>query len=245
MSLLAIDIGNTNIGLAVFSSNHLIIRFFIPTQTKKYSLMLNKLSSRKDITTAIICSVVPKATSLLEKDIKKILNIKPYVLGRDIKVSIKNLYQKPQQVGQDRLVNAHAGSILYGAPLIIIDFGTAVTFDIVSKKKEYLGGMILPGLQISLDALGERTALLPKIKLAKPNNLIGKDTKSSMLSGIVYGFAALSDNLVRQIKKKTGKDTKVIGTGGDISLIARYCQGIDKIDEDLTLKGLNFIYNTL
>lgn len=135
--------------------------------------------------------------------------------------------------------------MLYCAPLIVVDFGTAVTFDVVSDKKEYLGGMILPGLGISLDSLAERTALLPKIKLAAPREIIGRDTKNSMLSGIVYGFAALTDDLVVRIKKKIGRSALVIGTGGNIGLIGKYCKQIDKIDKDLTLKGLNIIYNNL
>jgi type III pantothenate kinase len=158
-------------------------------------------------------------------------------------VPIKNLYRKPKQVGQDRLVNAYAGVILYGAPLIVVDFGTAITFDAVSKNKEYLGGMILPGLDISLHSLAERTALLPKIKLNKPKEFIGRDTKDSILSGVVYGFAALTDDLTQRIKNRIGKSAKVIGTGGNIKLIRRYCRNIDKVDRDLTLKGLNLIYN--
>jgi type III pantothenate kinase len=157
-------------------------------------------------------------------------------------VPIKNLYRKPYQVGQDRLVNAYAGLKLYGAPLIVVDFGTAVTFDVVSRNNEYLGGMILPGLGISLDVLADRAALLPNIKLDKPKEFIGRDTKNSMLSGIVYGFAALTDYLAARIKNKIGKNAKVIGTGGDIGLASKYCEGINKIDKDLIQKGLNLIY---
>jgi type III pantothenate kinase len=131
--------------------------------------------------------------------------------------------------------------MLYGAPLIVVDFGTAVTFDVVSKNKEYLGGFILPGLEISLDALAQRTALLPYVKLSKPKEFIGGDTKSSMLGGIVYGFAALTDDLVNRIKKKIGEQAKVIGTGGNINLIGTYCRRFDKIDEGLTLKGLRLL----
>jgi len=178
----------------------------------------------------------------MEKELRKLLGKQPYIIGKGIKAPIKNLYRRPKQVGQDRLVNAYAGIKLYGAPLIAVDFGTAVTFDVVSGNKEYLGGMILPGLTISLDALNQRTALLPKIKLEEPKEFIGRDTKSSMLSGIVYGFAALTDDLVIRIKKKIGKDATVISTGGNIGLIGKYCRQIDKVDRDLTLKGLNLLY---
>ncbi len=240
--LLAIDIGNTNINVGLFQGNRLLRRFIIPTKAKEYKLHLQKIIARNNIHDAIICSVVPDVTKILEKDFKKLLGKQPYIIGKGVKVPIKNLYRKPKQVGQDRLVNAYAGVMLYGAPLIAVDFGTAVTFDVVSRKKEYLGGMILPGLGISLDALNQRTALLPKIKLSKPKEFIGRDTKSSMLSGIVYGFVALTDDLVIRIKKKIGKNAKVIGTGGNIDLIGKYCKRIDKIDRDLTLKGLNLIY---
>ena len=155
---------------------------------------------------------------------------------------IKNLYRNPKQVGQDRLVNAYAAVKLYGAPLIVVDFGTAVTFDIISKNKAYLGGMILPGMRISLDILAERAALLPKIKLNRPKEFIGRDTKSSMTSGIVYGLAALTDALAVKIKQRIGRNALVIGTGGNIGLIFRYCKAIDKVRGDLTIQGLSMLY---
>ena len=238
--LLIIDIGNTNINFGIFRGNKIIKRFFIPTKSYRAKSIKNKLV-RLNIEDIIICSVVPKVTRTLEKDLRKILGKRSYIIGKDIKVPIKNLYRNPKQVGQDRLVNAYAGVRLYGAPLIAVDFGTALTFDVVSKDKEYLGGMILPGLEISLDALSQRTALLPKIKLERPKEFIGQDTRSSMLSGIVYGFAALTDDLVLRIRNKIGSEARVIGTGGNINLISRYCRRIDKIDIDLTLKGLNLL----
>ena len=238
--LLIIDIGNTNINFGIFRGNKIIKRFFIPTKSYRAKSIKNKLV-RLNIEDIIICSVVPKVTRTLEKDLRKILGKRSYIIGKDIKVPIKNLYRNPKQVGQDRLVNTYAGVRLYGAPLIAVDFGTALTFDVVSKDKEYLGGMILPGLEISLDALSQRTALLPKIKLERPKEFIGQDTRSSMLSGIVYGFAALTDDLVLRIRNKIGSEARVIGTGGNINLISRYCRRIDKIDIDLTLKGLNLL----
>lgn len=254
--LLAVDIGNTNISFGLFSDTkrggfaknygergrNLIKRFDIPT--KKYTIQsLRKSLSKFTIDDSIICSVVPKVSRILKADLKTLLNKIPRCLGKDIKVPINNLYRKPKQVGQDRLANAYAGIRLYGVPLIVVDFGTAVTFDAISRNKEYLGGLILPGLELSLDALTERAALLPKIKLNKPKEFIGRDTRNSMLSGIIYGFAALTDDLAERIKAKIGKKAKVIGTGGSIHLIGRYCKRIDKIDKDLTLKGLALCYN--
>jgi len=240
--LLTIDIGNTNISFGVFKGNKIIKRFDIPT--KDYNLQeIRRNLGKINADDAVICSVVPNATKIIKKDLQKLLGKKPYIIGKDIKVAIKNLYRNPKQVGLDRLVNAYAGIKFYGYPLIAIDFGTAITFDVVSKNKEYLGGMILPGLGISLDALHQRTALLPKIKLEKPREFIGRDTKNSILSGLIYGFAALTDGLTIKIKKNIVKNAKVVGTGGNINLIARFCKQIDKIDADLTLKGLNLIYN--
>jgi type III pantothenate kinase len=186
---------------------------------------------------------VPKITERLKRDLLTFSGKKPYIIGKDILVPIKNLYHKPKQVGQDRLVNAYAASSLYRAPLIAIDFGTAITFDIISKKKEYLGGMILPGLKISLEALNQRTALLPKIKLKKPDDFIGKDTKNSMLSGIIYGFGSLTDELITRIKKVIGRNALAIVTGGNTELISKYCRKINKVDVNLTLKGLSMLYS--
>ncbi len=242
--LLTIDIGNTNINLGVFRGQRLIKRFSIPT--KKYAIQnLKKLLDKISVDDSIICSVVPKMLRILNRDLIKLSNKKPRIVGEDVQVPVRNLYRYPEQVGSDRLVNAYAGVMLYGAPLIIIDFGTAITFDAISYRNEYLGGMILPGLDISLDALVQRTALLPEVRLNKPREFIGRSTKDSMLSGIIYGFAALTDELTRRIKNKIGKRARIIGTGGNIHIIGKYCKSIDEINQDLTLVGLNLIYHNI
>ena len=240
--ILAIDVGNTNITLGVFNGSQLVKKASIPTKEKNLLPKLKAICSKNKIEDAALCSVVPETTKLLENCLKKILKKKPYILGKNISVPIKNLYRKPKEVGQDRLVNAYAGVVLYGAPLVVVDFGTAITFDVITKDKEYLGGMILPGLRISLDALWQKTALLPQISLSIPGELIGRDTKQSMLSGIVYGVASLTDDLSERIKEKIGRDALVIGTGGDVNLISSYCKNLDSIDPHLTLKGLNLIF---
>lgn len=240
--LLAADIGNTNITLGFFRDNRLFKRRDIPTKQKSYFKALKSAVGKHKVDDTVICSVVPSATNKLSASLKKLSGKRPCVIGKDIKIPVKNLYRKPRQVGHDRLVNAYAGIALYAAPLIVVDFGTAVTFDVISKNKEYLGGMILPGLRISLEALSERTALLPRIKLEEPAELIGGDTKNSMLSGIVYGFAALTDDLTQRIKNKIGSNAKVIGTGGNIFLLKKYCKSFDKINTNLTLEGINMIY---
>jgi type III pantothenate kinase len=240
--LLTVDVGNTTISFGVFKNEKLLRKFCLPTG--RYSLSALKKNMRSlTVGDVMISSVVPAATALLKNDFKKIFpGLVPLVTGRNVRVPIKNLYRNPAQVGQDRLVNAYAAVMLYGAPAVVVDFGTAITFDVISSQKAYLGGMILPGLGISLDALAARTALLPKIALHRPPEFIGRDTRSSMLSGIVYGFAALTDELAMRIRKKIGRNAKIIGTGGNIELIGKYCRRIDMIDPDLTLKGLRLIY---
>ena len=252
--ILVCDIGNTNITAGLFQGKRLVYKTKFPTSKAGNGFPAvagSRLLREKhfpariafsQIKAIVICSVVPRALKSLKASFKSLKNIPVYCLGENLAVPIKNLYARPKQVGQDRLVNAYAASRLYGAPLVVIDFGTAVTLDVISKNQEYLGGMILPGLELSLDALSARAALLPKVKLERPKEFIGRDTKSSMLSGVVYGFAALTDSLSQKIKKEIGANAKVIATGGNINLIAKYCQSLDKIDPDLTLKGLNLIF---
>lgn len=244
MILLAIDIGNTNINCAFFKGDKIFKRFSLSTQAYSY-IKMKKLIGRIAVNQTIVCSVVPKVSRRLIADLKKLTKKHPFVLGSNLIAPVKNAYRKPRQVGQDRLANAFAAIKLFGCPLIIIDFGTALTIDIVSKNKEYLGGVILPGLKLCLSALAENTALLPKIGLAQPKELIARDTKDSMLSGIVYGFAGLVDNLIEKLRKEIGKNTLVIGTGGDINLLRKYCKKFDKIDDALTLKGLNMIFKKI
>ncbi|MGE5197848.1 MAG: type III pantothenate kinase [Deltaproteobacteria bacterium] len=242
--LLAVDIGNTNINFAIFKGDKITRRFFIPVSAYNRTALKRKLGAVV-FDAAIVSSVVPAVTAALEKGLAALAVKKVYVLGKNAAVPIKNRYRYPRQVGTDRLVNAYSAINFFGAPAIVIDFGTAITFDVVSKGRQYCGGMILPGLKISAAALAERTALLPKVALKRPKEFIGRDTESSILNGLIYGFASLSDELARRLKKKIGKNAKVIGTGGDIGLVARYCRELDAVDRDLPLKGLNLIYKTL
>jgi type III pantothenate kinase len=244
--LLALDIGNTSITAGLFKANKLLNRFDTPVQQYNYINFLRKITSKNPIDSVIVCSVVPVVSQKIKKNLRKIMpDAVPLILGHNCSAPVKNHYRYPKQVGQDRLVNAYAAIKLFGGPAIVVDFGTALTFDVISANKEYLGGMIVPGLKTSLDSLAEKTALLPRIKPDKPKEFIGRDTKNSMLSGIIYGFAGLTDGLSGQIKKKIGKEAKIIGTGGHIKLIAPYCKIFDAIDTDLTLKGLNLIYQIL
>jgi len=248
--LLAIDIGNSNIIFGVFKGQKLIEKRVMPTEAvyslRECSGQIYNLPHRNKITDIIVSSVVPDALKEIEKVLKRIFKKNILVLGRNIKPPIKNLYRRPEQVGQDRLVNGVAASTLYNKDkkniIVIIDFGTAVTFDIISKKNEYLGGLIFPGIKLSLENLTRRAALLPKVEIKRPRSLVGKDTKESMRSGILNGYASLCDGIVGRIGSLYKKTLKVITTGGDAALIAKFADSIKKIDPDLTLKGLRITY---
>ncbi|MDD5281670.1 MAG: type III pantothenate kinase [Candidatus Omnitrophica bacterium] len=240
--LLAIDVGNTNISCGIFKGPRLVKQFNIPAKACFKTHLIRKLKDVSRISASIICSVVPKQTPGILRNLISLTGKTPYIIGRDLLIPIRNLYHRPKQVGQDRLVNAYAASILYQAPLIVIDSGTAITFDVISKKNEYLGGLIAPGMEISLKALKEKTALLPEVKLTRPRMLIGKDTNNSILSGIVFGAADLCSGITKRIRQRFGSDILVIGTGGNICLIKEYSKLDIRIDKNLTLKGINLTY---
>ncbi|RJP28711.1 MAG: type III pantothenate kinase [Candidatus Omnitrophota bacterium] len=240
---IAVDVGNTNINFGIFKRNALVREFIIPTCAYSLAKLRKHFGQGSYPGSAFVCSVVPDINKRLKRDLT-VLGFKAYIIGKDIKVPIRNNYRYPSQVGQDRLVNAYASLKIYGKPLIIIDFGTAITFDIVSGKGVYLGGMILPGFSISLDALCEKTALLPKVKLGLPPEFIGRDTRNSILSGLVYGFAGLTDGFCRKIRFKLGKRTKVIATGGSLPLIRKFVKQINFFDKNLILKGLYMLYES-
>lgn len=240
--LLTIDIGNTSIHAGIFQNRRIIRTMLIQTDVKKLDTFkaFNEglAADIIKINSVVVSSVVPEVTVVTKHIIRKLLNIKPIILGEDLKVPIKNLYKKPKQVGQDRLVNAYACKELYGSPAIILDFGTAITFDYINRLGEYEGGIITPGVGIIIDALAEKTALLPRIKLDKPDRLIGKDTVGSIKSGVFYGLASMCDGLVLKIKKSYKNNPIIIATGGLANLFCPYCNEINKIDKYLTLKGL-------
>ena len=242
--ILAIDIGNTNITAGLFRGKRLVKKAKTPTHaTYLYSRFFRALlrsSGLKiaDVDNVVISSVVPLELSRLVMQLNSMGFCKPVIIGRDVKAPIRNMYRNKSEVGQDRLVNASAAKTLYGAPAVIVDFGTAITFDIVSAKGEYLGGLILPGIEMSFTSLYRKTALLPLVELKPVTSIIGKDTVSSMRGGILFGLGAMCDGLVAQYRKMLGKRLKVIATGGNAALIRRYAKSIQIVDEDLTLKGL-------
>lgn len=240
--LLAVDIGNTSITYGVFRGKRLERRWRFPTSGPIEDLFKGLRQRLHDIDAIIVSSVVPKVLLKLEGRLARLFHVKPLVVGRDLDFGIPNLYRDPRQVGSDRLVNAVAAKRLYGSPLIIVDFGTAITFDLISKKGEYLGGIIAPGVEISLKALSNRTALLPEVNLTRPKGLVGRATKESMVSGIVYGFSSLCDGIVAKLRREYGQKIPVVATGGQAGKIVGYCKTIDKVNPWLTLEGLRVIY---
>jgi len=240
--LLAIDIGNTNISYGLFQNNALLKQGKVPVCSGKYVDSLRHLPL-KEMEAVIISSVVPRVLTRLRRELRKELKAPLFILGENLTVPIANRYKRPREVGQDRLVNAYAGYKLYGGGLIIVDFGTAVTFDLVSRKGEYWGGIIFPGLRTSLEALCQRAALLPKkMKLISPRHLIGQSTAESIRSGIYYGFASLTNCMVNRIKRERKKNLKIIITGGDAREIYPFLGDIGILKPDLTLIGLMLTY---
>jgi len=240
--LLAVDIGNTNIDFALINKTGAISRR-LSISTDRFQLTrLNRVGWNKvKVEKILIVSVVPKTLGKVKAYLKKkFKGIKIIVVGRDLKAPLKCAYNK-KEIGQDRLVTAFAAQSLYGLPILIIDFGTAVTFDVVSKKGVYLGGLILPGIKMSLESLSERTAMLPKTYLKKTSTFIGKNTAASIRNGMIYGYSSICEGLMGLFKKKIGKNLKVVATGGDASLISKYSPHMKKINPDLSLKGLYFL----
>lgn len=254
--LLAIDVGNTQTAIGVFRDADLLCHWRISTHSEKTgdewaatvtSLLSLQGVQSEDIKAAIISSVVPAATRALEEMTSTRLALKPIFVGPEVKMNITLLYDNPREIGADRIVNAVAAYNLHGGPAIVVDFGTATTFDVVSEKGEYLGGAIAPGIEISTDALFEKAAKLSKVEFRKPERVVGKNTVESLQSGIIYGFAGQVDSMVERIidELKVGErdKVKVIATGGLAELLVPICKTITQHDPLLTLKGLKLLYD--
>lgn len=249
--LLVFDVGNTNIVLGVYKGKELVSNWRIATDKQKtsdeYGVLINELFKYEDmnfseVSAVIISSVVPDVMHSLENFSRKYCKKEPLVVGPGIKTGINIKYENPQQVGADRIVNAVGAMEKYGTPLVVIDFGTATTFCAVSDKGEYLGGSIVPGVKISMDALFQKASKLPKVEIIKPKGVIGKNTVWAMQSGIFFGYAGLVDNIVNMMKSELGDDIKVVATGGLASLICAETKTVDHVDKFLTLDGLRIIY---
>lgn len=239
---LLIDIGNTNTSIAIAKGKKIRKKYFIHTErnrVKPGSLKRLLGPDLRKIDRVVMVSVVPKFCSIMKKSLRSIVPQVPVLLiGQEITVPMKIRYRKPQEVGQDRLVTSFGASQMYGAPVLVVDFGTAVTFDFVNSRGEYEGGLIFPGLRLGLEALVRNTALLPEIEVKSTKGLIGRDTRGSMNKGILFGYAAMCDGLIRMFKQKYGKKLKVVATGGDAGLVAKYSRHIKTVYPDLVFAGL-------
>ncbi|WP_417515223.1 type III pantothenate kinase [Minwuia sp.] len=246
--LLAIDAGNTNTTFAVFDGEEIIGEWRAGTNSARtadeYAVWLSSLMNLVDIgfdkiDAAIIASVVPQSLFNLRTLCRRYCSCEPIVVGDpDVDIGIKVLIEKSRDVGADRLVNAVGAHIHYGGPAIILDFGTATTFDVIDESGNYHGGVIAPGINLSLQALHMAAAKLPRIAIERPTKVIGDDTESAMLSGVYYGYVGLIEGLVTRIKQDFGKPMKVIATGGLAVMFSDGTDALDSIDRDLTMRGL-------
>ena len=249
--LLVIDVGNSNNVIGLFSGEKLLTHWRIRTEWNRTAdeywvlikefILLNNVEA-ETIDDIIIACVVPPLVPILQGMAKKYFSCEPLIVGPGVKTGISILYRNPSEVGADRIVNSVAAFEKYGGPLIIVDFGTATTFDVVSEKGEYLGGSIFPGIQISLEALFKNTAKLPRVDMTLPEKVIGKSTVESLRSGAVYGFSGMVEAIVRQIKIELGENAHVIATGGVLDWVTNKTSVIDTLDPFLTLDGLRIIH---
>jgi type III pantothenate kinase len=254
--LLAIDIGNTNVVLGVFAGAELTQSWRLASQPMRTAddlgimiaqLFVHRQIAPAEISGVIIASVVPEATGTMSEVAARYLGHRALVVDSALDTGMPNLYQNPAEVGSDRIVNGVAAFERHGRkagkPVIVVDFGTATTFDAISREGEYLGGVICPGVQISADALYRRTAKLPRIAVARPESVIGRTTIGSMQSGLFYGYIGLVEGIVRRIESEFGGPATTVATGGLAESIALETGVIQVVDRDLTLHGLRIIWD--
>src|SRR4051794_27763465 len=249
--LLAVDIGNTHTVFGLFQGERLRTDWRIETRVERtedeHASLLRGLCelegvALRDVTGAIISSVVPPATGPVERFFARYLKLTPLVVGPGVKSGMPILYDNPREVGADRIVNAVAAHARWPEGAVVVDFGTATTFDVVTAQGEYAGGIIAPGLIVSADALFRATAKLPRVEIARPKTAIGKNTVSSIQSGLLFGYAGMVDSLVERIRVEVDFSPHIVATGGLAALVARESSTIQDCDELLTLRGLQILH---
>ena len=242
--ILAIDIGNSNTKFGIFDGEKLISRFLIPTERDQTGAEIHEQISethRLEFEAFIISSVVPQLQNAYENLAKK-FNVKAIFVSKDFDIGLKNLYATPETLGIDRFITAFSAAEKYGAPCIVCGFGTATTIDFVNKNKEFVGGIIAPGMQTMTDSLFEKTANLPKVEVKKTESIFGNTTVSAIQAGIFYGYIGLVNGILQKIIEESGEEPKIIATGGFARLIAENCDLIETVDENLMIEGLQKIY---
>ena len=249
--LLAIDVGNTNITFGLYQGTRLAQTFRIETARSRtadeYGVLIGQMLGlrgfeAKAVSAAIIASVVPPLTDVMVEAVRHAFAREPLVVGPGLRTGVAVKPESPRDVGADRIVNAVAAFERCHSGVIVVDFGTATTFDVVSPKAEYLGGVIVPGVQVSLDGLVARAAKLSRIEIAAPPKVVGRNTTHALQSGIVHGYAALVDGLVGKIERELDFPCQVLATGGLARLIAPHTERLSVVDENLTLEGLRIIH---
>jgi type III pantothenate kinase len=250
--LLVIDVGNTNIVFGVFQGEQLVRHWRLGTATERssdeYGALLEQFMSMaglglKDITATILSCVVPPVEWIIIHTLEEYLHLTPMIVGPGIKTGVRILYDNPKEVGADRIVNAVAALAHHPGPMIIVDFGTATTFDAVSKEGDYLGGAICPGISISMEALFREASKLPRVTFSKPDSIIGRNTVTSMQAGLFYGYVGLVDGIVERMAAELGGgEVRVVATGGLAKLIGPASRYIKEVDSLLTLNGLRLLY---
>lgn len=249
--LIALDVGNTNTSCGIFIEDKLIATWNLATISNRtadeYGILIQQLLSlanlkKEEVEAICISCVVPPLLPPLEEMAEKHFKLRPLVVMPGIKTGMPVLYENPQDVGADRIANSIAAYQLYGGPVIVVDFGTATTFDAITKSGEYMGGAICPGITISADALFEKTAKLPRVEIREPPNVIGRNTIHSIQAGLFYGYISLVEGMLKRIRAALGRKSYIVATGGLAELISKEVKLINKIEPHLTLHGLKILY---